>query len=166
MKQAEFWIKNLALKKHPEGGYFRETYRAKETINGDCLPQRFNGSLPFSTSIYYLLHGDEHSALHRIKSDELWHFYTGSALTLHVIDEKGIYSNIRLGNCFDKGQLFQAVVYANSWFGVTVNDRESYSLVGCTVAPGFDFGDFEIGKKDELLVKYPEQSSIIERLAK
>jgi uncharacterized protein len=159
MKDAQYWIKKLQLAKHPEGGYFKETYRSNETIPAAALPPRFDEDRAFSTAIYFLLTGEDCSALHRIKSDEIWHFYTGSELTIQVIETTGSYGQIRLG-----ADCFQAVVAAGSWFGATVDEPQSYALVGCTVAPGFDFADFELAKRDELIAQFPQHRVMIERL--
>lgn len=164
MQDANYWISRLNLTEHPEGGYFKETYRSEELIDNDALPKRFKGTRSFSTAIYFLLRGDQVSHLHRIKSDELWHFYSGSALTIHIIDKHDQYNRIRLGCNFDKGEMYQAAVKAGTWFGATVDMSDSYSLVGCTVSPGFDFDDFEMGNREELLARYPRHSQIIEKL--
>ncbi len=160
MKPARHWIEKLFLVKHPEGGYYRETYRAAESIPQNGLPPRFSGLRAFSTAIYFLLPSGECSALHRIKSDEVWHFYAGNSLTIHVIDERGTYTQIKLG-----GDSFQAVVPAGCWFGATVDGPGSYALAGCTVAPGFDFADFELANRADLVALYPQHRAIIERLA-
>jgi len=165
-QNAAYWIQKLQLSEHPEGGYFKETYRSDEFIDGGHLPERFTGARSLSTAIYFLLEGTQFSAFHRIKSDELWHFYTGSSLTLYVIDPKGSLSQIKLGSDFENGEVFQAVVKAGCWFGAVVNDPTSYSLVGCTVAPGFDFRDFELGERQKLLAWYPEHKVAIEKLTK
>jgi len=112
IKNAAYWIKKLDLKKHPEGGYFKQTYISKEIIQGNALPNRFIVGHPISTAIYYLLNGNEFSAFHRLKSDELWHFYSGISLTLHVITHHGEYYSINLGNNSDNGEIFQAVIDA------------------------------------------------------
>lgn len=162
MKDAEYWIRNLNLSQHPEGGYFRETYRARETVT----MEQFSGPRAISTHIYFLLKGNQVSLLHRIKSDELWHFYTGSSLTIHIINHKGRYERTRLGSDFDNGDVFQTAVKAGCWFGACVDHPDSYSLVGCTVAPGFDFNDFEMGNRNKLIEHYPEYVDIIKRLTK
>jgi len=162
----DYWIKNLGLTEHPEGGYYRETYRSAEEIGGASLPHRYRQARAFSTSIYYLLEGDNVSRLHRLKSDELWHFYAGSSLSIHVIDGNGSYSRIRLGSDFDRGEVFQTVVAAGIWFGATVDDPESYSLMGCTIAPGFDFDDYELASREELLSLCPAHQPIIDRLTR
>lgn len=163
-KDAAYWIEKLGLLRHPEGGYYRETYRSDEVVERGALPSRFTGLRPFSTAIYFLLNGDDTSAFHRIKSDELWHFYSGSPLAIHVIDQNGEYTPIKLGCAPEQGEYFQAVVKAGSWFGASLCKPRSYALVGCTVAPGFDFDDFEMGTRDELLRLYPAHRTIIEKL--
>lgn len=159
MHPASHWVEKLGLIKHPEGGYYRETYRSTELVPQQGLPARFGGARAFSTAICFLLASDEISALHRIKSDEVWHFYAGSQLTIHVIDYNGAYTQIKLGD-----DCFQAVVRAGCWFGATVDAPQSYALVGCTVAPGFDFADFEMAKRADLVTRYPQHRAIIERL--
>lgn len=165
MNTAQRWIDGLNLVRHPEGGYFRETYRSTETVARSCLPARFTGDRAFSTAIYFLLQGDDFSALHRIKQDEVWHFYDGSTLTIHVIDLEGKYSAIQLGRNLEAGEQPQAVVAAGCLFGATVADQ-SWALVGCTVAPGFDFADFEMPGREELCRSYPQHREIIERLTR
>jgi uncharacterized protein len=164
MKTAQYWIKKFGLKKHPEGGYFRETYRSDEMIANAGLPRRYKGKRAFSTSIYFMLKGRDVSKFHRLKSDELWHFYTGSPLTIHIISSKGKYSTVRLGSYPEKRQVFQCVIKKNHWFGATVDSTKNFSLVGCTVAPGFDFADFEIAKREKIVRLCPGRRSIIERL--
>ena len=143
MFEAGYWIRKLDLRPHPDGGYFRETYRAPDRVNLGGLPARYTGSRHASTAIYYLLPGEEVNQLHRLHSDEMWHFYTGSPLTLHLIHPNGTYEARQLGPEPGSGQAFQVLVPAGCWFGATVDDPEGYTLVGCTVAPGFDLDDFE-----------------------
>lgn len=163
-RNAEYWIEKLKLIPHPEGGYFKETYRASEIINKEYLPERFPGNRNYKTSIYYLLKGNQTSKLHRIKSDELWHFYDGSGVTIYVIDEKGMLTINKLGLNFDEGELPQIAVKAGNWFGAEVSKPGSYCLAGCTVSPGFDFEDFEMGDRKYLLENFPEFEKIIQRL--
>lgn len=157
-------IASLRLERHPEGGWYRETYRATESVPSSALPARFGGERAFGTAIYYLLTGGDFSALHRIKSDELWHFYAGSGLTIHQISPAGEYRRIKLGADHANGETFQAMVAAGSWFGAEVSVAGGYALVGCTVAPGFDFRDFEIADRNYLLKTYPAHGKIICRL--
>ena len=166
MTEATQWIEGLGLQRHPEGGYFRESYRCEEILTKDRLPGRFRGDRAFSTAIYFLLNANDFSAFHRIKQDEGWHFYDGSGLTIHVIDPEGSYLSIKLGKNLAEGELPQAVVKAGWLFGATVNDTRSYSLVGCTVAPGFDFADFEMPGREELCRQYPQHRQLIERLTR
>ena len=166
MKTAAYWIEHLGLERHPEGGYFRETYRSDGRVAADALPERFGGARPFSTAIYFLLEGNDLSALHRIASDEVWHFYAGASLSIHIIHPNGSYSAIELGRNVGKGAALQALVPAGCWFGATVNDSSSYSLVGCTVAPGFDFADLEMADRTQLTQRYPQHKSIVERLTR
>jgi predicted cupin superfamily sugar epimerase len=166
VKDAQYWIRKLNLTRHPEGGYYKETFRAKEFIKAEHLPQRYNGNRCFSTSIYFLLESHEISALHRIKSNEIWHFYSGSSLTLYRIDPEGMLFKMKLGNDLNNGELFQVHIKAGNWFGATVNERDSYSLVGCTVSPGFEFEDFEIGERRQLIRLFPRHKEIIQKLTK
>lgn len=166
MQGADYWIEKLRLVKHLEGGYFREVYRSEETIPADALNERYSGERAFSTSIYFLLRGDEVSHFHRLKSDEVWHFYAGSSLIIHFISTAGKHCTIKLGGNFEKGEVFQSVVEKGCWFGAVVNDTSSYSLVGCTVAPGFGFDDFELGRREDLIELYPEHKTIIKKLTR
>lgn len=166
LDDADRWIDLLQLEKHPEGGYYRETYRSSESIAKENLPKRFKGNRSFSTAIYFLLKGNDFSAFHRIKQDELFHFYAGSSLTIHVIDDSASYSTIRLGRNIKNGEVPQATVKAGWIFGASVNDSNSYSLVGSTVAPGFDFDDFEILRRDQLIEQFPQHKKIIEKLTR
>jgi predicted cupin superfamily sugar epimerase len=165
-RDASYWIERLGLIEHPEGGYFRESYRSTEIIDGAHLPERFGGERHFCTAIYFLLTGTQRSLLHRLKSDELWHFHTGSALTIFVIDPDGDLQQYRLGPDPDRHECFQAVIPAGCWFGALVDDPDGFTLAGCTVAPGFEFNDFEIGERNDLLGRYPQHRELIERLTK
>jgi uncharacterized protein len=164
-KLASKWINNLKLKKHPEGGWYKEVYRSPEIILKQNLPDRFNGDRSFSTSIYFLLTSDEFSAFHRIKQDEIWHFYDGSSLTIHIIDKEGNYTEQVLGKQIEKGESLQVIVKAGCFFAASVNEENAFTLVGCTVAPGFDFEDFEMPNRARLLNQYPEHKEVIERLS-
>lgn len=166
MSDAEQWIEHLQLKPHPEGGFFRETYRASESITQADLPERFGGDRAFSTAIYFLLRSGDFSALHRIKSDEVWHFYAGSTLTIHVINSQDEHTPIRLGTDIAAHAVPQAVVAAGDLFGARVEDPNTFALVGCTVAPGFDFADFLMPSRGELLQQYPRHRDVIERLTR
>lgn len=142
MRTAKEWIARLHLQPHPEGGCFRETYRSAH-----------------STAIYFLLEGHQFSAMHRIASDELWHFYAGSPLTVFVIHPDGRREDLHLGR-----DVFQAVVPGGCWFGARLDTPEGYALVGCTVAPAFEFKDFELGDRAKLVSQYPQHREIIREL--
>jgi len=165
MLSAEEWINQLDLQPHPEGGWFREVYRSKETITQSGLPERFSGERNFCTSIYFLLNQTDTSAFHRIKQDEIWHFYAGNALTIHMISPDGNYSSIVLGQNIQSGENLMAVVEAGWWFGASLNDTSSYCLVGCTVAPGFEFDDFEMPSSEDLVQHFPQHQAVIEQLS-
>jgi uncharacterized protein len=161
---AQFWINHLGLTKHPEGGYFREVYRSDEIISKKGLPERYTSFRPFSTSIYFLLESHEFSAFHRLKSDEVWHFYCGSSITIYVINPRGDLNRWVLGPDPGKGEVFQQTIQMGCWFAATVNENDSFTLTGCNVSPGFDFEDFELGKKDYLVRQFPKHSGLFERL--
>jgi predicted cupin superfamily sugar epimerase len=163
---AEYWIKHLGLSPHPEGGYYSATYKADLTIPAAALPPRFHGSRSASTAIYFLLAGTDFSAFHRLASDELWHFHAGDSLVVHVIDPDGKLSQLQLGHRPDDGEAFQGVVKAGCWFGSRLKDGRGFALVGCTVAPGFEFDDFELAKRAELTAAYPQHQKLIERLTR
>lgn len=164
MNDSKTIVEKLELQPHPEGGYFKEVYRSEEVIDKNGLPERYIGERNFGTSIYYLLEKNQYSTFHRLKSDETWHFYFGSALILHIIDEHGNYVKVKLGQDIEEDEVFQYTVLKNSWFAAEVEDKNSYSLIGATVAPGFDFNDFEMGKRDDLIANFPELKETITRL--
>ena len=157
-------IKDFDLQAHPEGGFYKETYRSAEMIPQSALPARFSGSRLFSTAIYFLLPQNNFSAFHRIQSDECWHFYEGDTLLVHVLDAEKGYTLLKLGRNAQAGEVYQAVVPAGSWFASETTG--SYSFVGCTVAPGFDFADFELASANVLTAQYPEHQQLIQRLCR
>lgn len=157
-------VARLQLARHPEGGWYRETYRSEEAIPASALPARFTGARAFSTAIHFLLERGDISALHRIRSDELWHFHAGSALVVHAIFPDGACRSWRLGSDLAAGEQFQVVVPAGCWFGA--EPAGEYALVGCTVAPGFDFADFELGDRQRLLADYPQHATLVRRLTR
>jgi uncharacterized protein len=161
MKKLKQWILKLRLQKHPEGGYYSEVYRSDENIPESSLNKRYGSSRSISTSIYYLLNGNQFSAFHKIKSDEVWHFYDGSAISLYLISEDGNFEIKKLGINLEEKEVPQFVIPKNVWFAAQPDDRNSYTLVGCTVAPGFDFNDFELGDRNELLQKFPQHKDLI-----
>ena len=158
-------IEKLYLEPHPEGGYYKEVYRSEGIVSKSSLPPGIDGERNYCTSIYFLLTSENFSAFHRIKQDEIWNFYAGSPLNIHLIDEKGNYACQSVGNTISKGLFPQFVVPANTWFASEVPGN-NYALVGCTVSPGFDFEDFELGSRAQLAAQYPEHSQIINRLTR
>ena len=164
IESAKQIIEKLGLEPHPEGGYFRETYRSEGSINEENLDDHYEGERSYSTCIYFLLTSDKFSAFHRIKQDEIWHFYDGSPIRLHVISETGEYSYHIIGRDLDRGEIPQLVVPGGCWFAAEVLNTNAYSLVGCTVAPGFSFDDFELKPTAELIKLFPDKTDIISRL--
>ena len=154
-------IERFGLVAHPEGGYYRESYRSEGVIPSSALPERFTGSRHFSTAIYFLLEKGQYSHLHRIRSDEIWHFYLGGPLRLAMIHPDGKTEEIILGQDIAAGQTLQYAVPAGVWFGATPCAGTAFSLLGCTVAPGFDFADFEMGDKKSLKAVFPGASACI-----
>ena len=161
---AKDWIAHLQLTPHPEGGFYREHYRSSELIARESLPARFGGDRHCSTSIYFLLTSSDISAFHRIKQDEIWHFYDGAPLTLHVIDTDGSYHSHVLGKDIATGAQPQLVIPAGCTFGAEVLAPDAFTLTGATVAPGFDFDDFEMPSRAALLSEYPQHQDIIQKL--
>lgn len=159
MEKAEFLIKHFNLKPHPEGGYYREIYRSDEIIKS--LPERYNGNRSISTSIYFLLKGQQVSKLHKLKSDEIWHFYEGSSVKIYTLSDKGDLTEIILGRNISEGEVFQVIIKREHWFCAEAIDKNSFSFVGCTVAPGFNFDDFSLAEKEILLQKFPEHKFLI-----
>lgn len=142
MNQVNEIVKMHNLLPHPEGGFYKETYRSE-----------------FSTAIFYLLKKGQKSRFHRIKSDEMWHFYSGNSLSIVEITNSGMIKETRL----DKNNV-QYVVPANVWFGAYLPDDSEFAFTGCTVAPAFHFSDFEMGNKEKMLKEFPNATSMIEKL--
>jgi len=165
MSNVDAIIKKLDLKPHPEGGYFKETYRSSGEIASGSLNSYYSGKRNYSTCIYFLLRSGDFSAFHKINQDEIWHFYAGSPICLHVISEAGDHTKHVIGKDVCKGQSPQLVVPGNHWFAASVINKGDYSLVGCTVSPGFDFADFTLPNRAELLNKFPQHQKIITELS-
>ena len=154
-KPASYWIKKLNLLPHPEGGFYVETFRADVEVDGGW------GKRSALTSIFYLLEGEDFSGFHRIKSPELWYWHAGETLHVHEIDEAGSLTTHMLNseNPF-------AAIKQKSWFASEVENKNGYVLVSCAVAPGFDFSDFEMAHKENLIEHYPAHKNLIARLAR
>ncbi len=165
MRSAKYWIDKLDLSLHPEGGYYKNTYVAGLVVPRAGLPDHFTGDRAISSAIYFLLKGDQFSAFHRLRSDEIWHFYEGSPLHLYTISPSGELSRVLLGNDPEAGQQFQAIVKAGHWMAAhpVETGENAYSLFGCTVAPGFDFEDLELARVEELIRTFPRHRETIEK---
>lgn len=166
MNSAQYWIDQLRLEPHPEGGFYREIYRSDEHIPAEGLPQRYHNSRAFATSIYFLLTSGQPSLFHALLSDELWFFHTGSAVTLHSLTDEAGYKTILLGPEPQEHHHFSALMRAGTWFGATVEHPDSYALLSCVVTPGFDFNDFTLASRSHLLKEFPVHAAIIEALTK
>ena len=165
-RTAEYWISRLQLIKHIEGGWYRETYRSASNFPIFPANPDFPSARSFSTAIYFLLQGSEFSAFHRIASDEIWHFYDGDPLQILEIETDGRITEHRLGNDPDSSFSFQAIIRSGNWFASRLAAGGQYALAGCTVAPGFDFSDFELAERSALLLSYPQHSGLIQSLTR
>ncbi len=167
-----YWVMNsahslrteLQLQPHPEGGWYREVYRSAERLQPSSLPERFLGSRSFMTSILFLLEAGEVSHFHRLRSDEVWHFYEGAPMRLHMLLADGSYRQVTLGDHLEKGEERVIAVAHDVWFAAEVGRKKGHTLVGCTVAPGFDFADFELARRADLAAAFPPHHDIIYRL--
>jgi predicted cupin superfamily sugar epimerase len=164
LTDSNYWINKLGLTKHPEGGYYREIYRSSTSISPQDLNWNCEGKRASATSIYFLLAAGDISKLHRLKADELWYYHAGSPLTVTLISPQGHFSRHILGLDLDQKEQPQLIIPAGSIFGASVNDSGSYSLVSCMVTPGFDFRDFELLSKEQLIKEYPQYQEVIEEL--
>lgn len=160
---ADIWIDHLDLLPHPEGGFYRETYRSDKRITRGTL-SGYSGDRDTSTAIYYLLQSGDASHFHRLKSDEMLHFYDGSSGIIHCISAEGERGSKRLGLNIEQGDHPQVLIQRDTWFAAEVTEPDSFILLGCTVAPGFDFDDFQLGSRAELLERFPQHKQIISRL--
>ncbi|WCT13900.1 cupin domain-containing protein [Mucilaginibacter jinjuensis] len=153
-----YWIKHLDFQPHPEGGFYKEVFRSGITVNrGPLLKQA-------CTSIYYLLEGKDYSGFHRLASDEIWYFHKGTPLCIHVINEAGDYYSYELSDT-NTGNL-SVVIEAGLWFAAEIPLGESFTLVSCAVAPGFEFAEFEMAEVDTMRMLYPQHSGLLERLCR
>ena len=153
-------VQKLGLIEHPEGGFYKETYRSSSSMETEQ-----NAIRNVCTAIYFLLENDNISLFHRIQSDELWFFHQGEPLEIVFVKE-GVLNSIILGNSFENGEVPQATIPANTWFASSVKQRKGYSLVSCTVAPGFDFADFELASRENLLQEFPHLKETIQKFTK
>ena len=159
-------IEKFNLQPHPEGGYFAEVYRSDETVSKNALPERYNSERNFGTSIYFMIDGKNVSNFHRLKSDEFWYFHSGSAIEVHIINEDGSHEVKNLGNNVENDEIPSLLLPKGCWFGARLKNLESFGFVSCAVFPGFDFSDFELAQRDNLLEKFPHHKNIITELTK
>lgn len=166
-KKAEHIIKEFKLQPHPEGGYYARNFQSEYDV-ASTDSDRYNGETrKAGTSIYYLLSGTDFSAWHSLKSDELWHYYKGSPVKIHVIDKNGSLNSYLLGDPTENhGAVFQLCIKAGDWFAAEVADKTSYSFVGCTVSPGFEFKDFTLADRTLLSNMFPQHETIINRFTR
>jgi hypothetical protein len=166
---AEDLIRALGLEPLPEeGGYYRETYRAVETLSAEALPARYRTGKAFGTAIYFLLSSEPgcFSALHRLPTDEIYHFYLGDPVEMLLLFPDGRGERVLLGPDLRAGQLVQHVVPRRVWQGSRLVAGGRFALMGTTMAPGFGFEDYEAGRREELLAAYPEQAELIRSLTR
>ena len=164
---AEEIKKRLGLEPHPrEGGYFVQTWKAEEEISLEALPNRYSGPRAAGTAIYYLLEPSTFSEMHRLVSDEIFHFYLGDPVEMLQLWPDGSSRVVVLGTDLSGGMTPQLVVPKGVWQGSRLVKGGSVALLGCTVSPGFDYADYETGIRDELIRKYPTQEKIIEQLTR
>ena len=157
-------IQQLDLVPHIEGGYFKEVYRSQDQVKSSVHADETRVAY---TSIYYLLPSNEFSAWHKLKSDEIWHYYHGCSLLIYVLDPKQGLLTYRLGNAVEKkDSQFQLMIPANLWFAAQPIETDSYTLVSCSVAPGFEYQDFTLAERQDLLKEFPQYASIIEKFSK
>ena len=182
--ETKYLIGKLNLTKlYEEGGYYRETYRSEKSILIDSFDNRNNKNKHYCLSeinddvdstnmrstftlIYYLLDGDQFSAFHKVRFDEVWHFYKGSTVSLYLLTDSKEILSVQLGDNLDNNEHIHYVIKGNTWFAAEINDKSSYSLIGCSVSPGFDFKDFNLGSKSELKKIYPQHEFIIDKLCR
>jgi predicted cupin superfamily sugar epimerase len=160
MHSAKYWIEKLNMTAHPEGGWYKETFRDNRIVQAQS-PGGEHKEYHASTAIYFLLDDQSFSAFHRIGAAEAWHFYAGTGITIYSIDENGELKTVELGPNPEQGQVFSTVVPANVWFASRVNQIGGYALCGCTVAPGFEFAEFELASKNDLILRYPIHKNVI-----
>lgn len=162
--EATYWITRLHLTAHPEGGYFRQTYYSPDIISAAALPDRYQANRAVATAIYFLVAAPQVSKFHRLRSDELWLYHAGYPLTISAITPEGGLRQFILGLDLDNGAVPQVCISQGWWFGAAVNDPQGYTLVSCIVAPGFDFADFELADRAQLVSAYPQHHTMIHRL--
>ncbi|MEN9865178.1 MAG: hypothetical protein RL748_768 [Pseudomonadota bacterium] len=161
MKNAQYYIDKLEMTRHIEGGAYKENYRAPLLLPQSALTPQHLGARNASTSIYFLLSHGEFSAFHLLASDEVLHFYDGDVMHIYEIDAAGQMQVYKLGRDLEQGESFRVVIPGGSWFALRCEVPGGFSLIGCTVAPGFDFADFTLDDRAVLLEKFPQHAQLI-----
>ncbi len=163
--QGDAWIQALGLEPHPEGGFFKVTYRSEITAGKENLPDNFSGERVLGGSIYYLLIGNDFSALHTLQQDELWAFHDGTGLILDLLDGEGNHTQKSLGNNPASGDQPQVLVPAGALFGASVRNG-GFALVSCITIPGFDYADWDMPARKTLLEAYPQHGELVTKLTR
>lgn len=149
-----------------EGGYYSETHRSSHNLQAISLPDKYNSERSLSTAIYYLHTPDTKSLIHRLPTEEIYHFYLGDpVLMLHLYPD-GTSETFTLGHDINQGQSVQLTVPKGIWQGSYLFEGGKFALMGTTMSPGFDFADNEIGDREKLISLYPSQEKLIEKLTK
>jgi predicted cupin superfamily sugar epimerase len=160
IENSQYWINHLKLLPHPEGGYYKETFRSTLRVSRELS----TGLKQACTSIYYLLEGTDYSGFHRLKSDEIWYFHKGAPLLVYILNHDGELNDLELSDN-SSGNL-SVVIPAGLWFAAEVANQAGFTLASCAVAPGFDFAEFEMAKKDDLIKLHPQHLTILSRLCR
>lgn len=165
MFTGKYFVEKLNMKEHPEGGYYNECLRSGDKIDATSVDPSFVGERRLWTSIYFLLKDRDVSRFHRLKSDEIWYYHSGVPMVIHIINKNGELERVKLGVDIERGERPQVLIPKGSIFGA-IMDGTGYSLAGCMVSPGFEFNDFELLEREELIKMYPQHEFIIKRLTK
>lgn len=165
--EAELFVDLLKLQPHPEGGYFAQIFKSDQSVKS-IDASRYDNQIRFAgTSIYYLLDKSDFSAWHKLKSDEIWHYYKGCEVIIYQIDQYNHIKTEILGDpTKNSNATFQISIPSNTWFSAELIDKKAYCLLGCTVSPGFEFIDFELGNRDVLLQQFPQHKLLITQLTR
>jgi uncharacterized protein len=159
--KATEYIEALNMQKHIEGGYYVETFKSQYFVPSANLPDGFTGKRALMTSIYFLLEGNDISKLHRVRGDEIWFFHDGSPAIIEIINPNGKIEKKILGTDVKSGQLPQIVIPADTWFTAKIAEADSFVLIACTVAPGFEYDDFELANPEKLTLEFPHLKEFI-----
>jgi hypothetical protein len=152
------------MKPHPEGGYFKETYRSLESVQAKGLPERYQKDRNLATVIYYLLESGDFSSFHRIKSDETWFHHFGCPMEIFIIERDGSLRRELIGDT--ENLKFATSNPGGQWIAARPSEKQSFSLVSCAVFPGFEYDDFEMGSREGLIQSYPDHGKIIKELTR